>query len=320
MQIIPIFQTMTGNIDKEFRKFFRPSKSLKGQKSLNLFRTVVFIGFLFLFPMDTLAQVVLSGHQEEVTFISEGILLSGTLYTPQVSHAAVVLVHGSGQEPRMCEFAALLAASGCAVLTYDKRGVGASEGVYVGPEVGTNNIDTTNLQLLAQDAGAAVNLLKQKHPSLPLGLLGFSQAGWIIPLAARNNPLVEFMVLFSGPTVTTLEQLRFQYYTAGRTDFWEHHSEADAREHLENDPDRFPFAPTDPKESLAALTIPGLWLFGGKDIQIPSNLCIEQLQALKDQGKPIDYAQFQELGHRTGFPGSAPVALAIQWIKSKSQE
>jgi dienelactone hydrolase len=259
-------------------------------------------------------------HTEEVTFISQGARLSGTMYTPKISHAAVVLVHGSGQELRMREFAALLAASGCSVLTYDKRGVGASEGIYAGPEVGTNNIDSTNLQLLAQDARAAVNLLKQKHPNLPIGLLGFSQAGWIIPLAATDNPLVQFMVLFSGPTVTTLEQLRFQFYTAGRTDFWEHHSEADAREHLQNDPDRFQFAPTDPKESLAALTIPGLWLFGGKDIQIPSNLCIEQLQVLKAQGKPYDFALFPELGHRTGFAGSAPVALAIEWIKTKSQE
>jgi dienelactone hydrolase len=284
------------------------------------FLAVVFAVAFFLDQNEIFAQEVLPVNTEEVTFISQGARLSGTLYTPQVSHAAVVLVHGSGQESRMREFAALLAASGCSVLTYDKRGVGASEGIYAGPEVGTNNIDSTNLQLLAQDARAAVNLLKQKHPNLPIGLLGFSQAGWIIPLAATDNPLVQFMVLFSGPTVTTLEQLRFQFYTAGRTDFWEHHSEADASEHLQNDPDRFQFAPTDPKESLAALTIPGLWLFGGKDIQIPSNLCIEQLKALKAQGKPFDHALFPELGHRTGFAGSAPVALAIQWIKTKSQE
>jgi hypothetical protein len=215
------------------------------------FLAVVFAVAFFLDQNEIFAQEVLPVNTEEVTFISQGARLSGTLYTPQVSHAAVVLVHGSGQESRMREFATLLAASGCTVLTYDKRGVGASEGIYAGPEVGTNNIDSTNLQLLAQDARAAVNVLKQKLPSLPIGLLGFSQAGWIIPLAAIDNPLVQFMVLFSGPTVTTLEQLRFQFYTAGRTDFWEHHTEADAREHLQNDPDRFQFAPTDPKESLA---------------------------------------------------------------------
>jgi pimeloyl-ACP methyl ester carboxylesterase len=89
---------------------------------------------------------------------------------------------------------------------------------------------------------------------------------------------------------------------------------------VKNDPDRFQFASTDPKEALAALSIPGLWLFGGKDIQIPANLCIEDLQALKAQGKPFDYALFPELGHRTGFSGSVLVALAIEWIKTKSQE
>ena len=288
------------------------------RKCLYSFLAVVLTGVFFLYGKETHAQEVTPIETESVSFISQGVRLSGTLYTPQVSHAAVVLVHGSGQEPRMREFATLLVASGCAVLTYDKRGIGASEGVYAGPEVGTNNIESTNLHLLAQDARAAVNVLKQKLPSLPIGLLGFSQAGWIIPLAAIDNPLVQFMVLFSGPTVTTLEQLRFQFYTAGRTDFWEHHTEADARKHLQNDPDRFQFVPTDPKESLAALSIPGLWLFGGKDIQIPSNLCIEQLQALKAQGKPYDYALFPELGHRTGFAGSAPLALAIEWIKTKS--
>ena len=290
------------------------------RRCLYSFLAVVFTATFFLNRNETHAQAVLTVHTEEISFISQGARISGTLYTPPVSHAAVVLVHGSGQESRMREFATLLAASGCVVLTYDKRGVGASEGIYAGPEVGTNNIDSTNLHLLAQDARAAVNVLKQKLPSLPTGLLGFSQAGWIIPLAAIDNPLVQFMVLFSGPTVTTLEQLRFQFYTAGRTDFWEHHTEADAREHLKNDPDRFQFASTDPKEALATLSIPGLWLFGGKDIQIPANLCIEDLQALKVQGKPYDYALFPELGHSTGFAGSAPVALAIEWIKTKSQE
>jgi len=290
------------------------------RKCLYSFLAVVLTGVFFLYGKETHAQEVTPIETESLSFISQGVRLSGTIYIPKISHAAVVLVHGSGQEPRMQEFAALLAASGCAVLTYDKRGVGSSEGVYAGPEVGTNNIDSANLHLLAQDARAAVNVLKQKLPSLPIGLLGFSQAGWIIPLAAIDNPVVKFMVLFSGPTLTTLEQLRFQFYTAGRADFWEHHSEANAREHVKNDPDRFQFAPTDPKESLASLSIPGLWLFGGKDIQIPANLCIEDLQALKAQGKPYDYALFPELGHRTGFAGSAPVALAIEWIKTKSKE
>jgi pimeloyl-ACP methyl ester carboxylesterase len=219
------------------------------------------------------------------------------------------------------EFAKRLAQKGIAVLTYDKRGVGESGGVYVGPTVGTNNIDTTNLNLLSQDANAAVNTFRTylKDKKTPIGLVGFSQAGWIIPIAASKNPQIEFMVLFSCPTINTLEQLRFQFYTNGNNTFWENHTDADAREHTKNDPDRYQFVATDPKISLNMLSIPGLWLFGEKDIQIPVKLCIEQLNTLKAQGKPFEYTLFSTLGHNTSSSDiTVPVDIAIQWIKQKA--
>ncbi len=279
--------------------------------------------FIFLLVHLTLvnAQSAESIKTEELSFESEGVSLAGTLHKPQGAHAAIVIVHGSGQEPRMNEFASLLAQSGITVLTYDKRGVGASGGVYAGPEVGTNNIDSTNLTLLAKDASAAVKLLHQQNEDLPIGLLGFSQAGWIIPIAAKLNPEVDFMVLFSCPLINTLEQLRFQFYTNGRADFWENHTEADAREHIQNDPDRYQFIATDPMLSLNQLSTPGLWIFGGKDIQIPASLCIEKLNTLKAEGKPFEYALFDNLGHNTAFAeDSMPVEIAVQWIKLKAAE
>jgi len=219
------------------------------------------------------------------------------------------------------EFAKRLAKKGIAVLTYDKRGVGESGGVYVGPSVGTNNIDTTNLNLLSNDANEAVktfhNYIKDKK--IPIGLVGFSQAGWIIPITANKNPQVEFMVLFSCPTITTLEQLRFQFYTNGNIDFWESHTDADALEHVKNDPDKYQFVATDPKTSLNALSIPGLWLFGEKDIQIPVKLCIEELNTFKVQGKPFEYTLFPTLGHNTSSSDNAtPFDISIQWIKQKT--
>jgi pimeloyl-ACP methyl ester carboxylesterase len=219
------------------------------------------------------------------------------------------------------DFAIRLAKEGIAVLTYDKRGVGESGGVYVGPSVGTNNIDTTNLNLLSRDASSAVNTFRTylKDKKIPIGLVGFSQAGWIIPIAASKNPQIEFMVLFSCPTITTLEQLRFQFYTNGNNNFWENHTESDAREHIKNDPDRYQFVATDPKISLNTLSIPGLWLFGEKDIQIPVKLCMEQLNTLKARGKPFEYTLFSKLGHNTAFDNDrAPVDISIQWIKQKT--
>jgi pimeloyl-ACP methyl ester carboxylesterase len=285
------------------------------------YRIVFLLMSLFSILNEVDAKSVNPIKKEEVTFKSEGVSLAGTIYKTKQSYAAVVIVHGSGQESRMIEFAELLAQNGISVLTYDKRGVGKSGGIYAGPEVGTNNIDSLNLTLLAKDASAAVNILSQLEKNIPIGIVGFSQAGWIMPIAANKNPLVKFMVLFSCPTVTTLEQLRFQFYTAGRTDFWNNHSESEVREHIKNDVDRYQFTSIDPKVELRTLSIPALWLFGEKDIQIPVKLCIEQINALKGQGKSFEYTLFPTLGHSTAFSkDTAPVDISIQWIKQKAAE
>lgn len=258
---------------------------------------------------------------QDVKFESKGVTLAGSILMPKKVFAAVVIVHGSDPVKREIEFAKRLAKEGIAVLTYDKRGVGESGGVYVGPSVGTNNIDTTNLNLLAEDASAAVHTFRTylKDKKTPIGLVGFSQAGWIIPIAASKNPQIEFMVLFSCPTITTLEQLRFQFYTNGNNNFWENHTESDAREHIKNDTDRYQFAATDPKKSLNSLSIPGLWLFGEKDIQIPVKLCIEQLNTFKVEGKLFEYTLFSTLGHNTTSGDSTvPFDISIQWIKQKT--
>jgi hypothetical protein len=72
--------------------------------------------------------------------------------------------------------------------------------VYVGPSVGTN-IDTTNLNLLSQDTNAAVNIfqtyLKIKNT---YWISWLQSAGWMHS-NAKQNPQIEFMVLFGCPTI-----------------------------------------------------------------------------------------------------------------------
>ncbi|MEM9361883.1 MAG: alpha/beta hydrolase [Bacteroidota bacterium] len=273
---------------------------------------------LVIVPFDSVTAQSEIEISKEVTFKSKGVTLAGTIYKPKNPIAAMVIVHGSDSVPRMNDFADLLAQNGISVLTYDKRGVAESGGIYVGPEVGTNNISQENLDLLAEDVSSAVDLLNQEIKNIPIGLVGFSQAGWIIPIVANKNPLVQFMVLFSCPTINTLEQLRFQFYTDGRTDFWDNHTDEDAREHVHNDPDKYQFAATDPKDFLGKLSIPGLWLFGEKDIQIPVGMCIEQLNSLKAKGKPFEYALFSNLGHNTAFATSwLPFDISTHWIRQK---
>lgn len=256
---------------------------------------------------------------KEIKFVSEGDLLAGTIFLPNNIQAAVVIVHGSGQEKRMIQFATILANHGIAVLTYDKRGVGESAGIYAGPEVGTNNVDFSNLNLLSLDASAAINTLSKilSNDQIPLGLIGASQAGWIIPLTAEKNKKVKFMTIFSGALITAKEQLRFQFYTAGDKNFWDTHTEEDARKHVFNDPDKYEFIDTNPNDILSKLSIPGLWVYGSKDIQVPVNLSIENLEILKSKGKHYEYKLFTNLGHNTAFSDSEePMKNAINWMKN----
>ncbi|MHC0447167.1 alpha/beta hydrolase family protein [Flavobacterium sp. 3-218] len=286
----------------------------------NFFSNIFFWLLLIALPEMTFSQSA-NFTIQDVKFESQGITLAGSVLMPEKAFAAAVIVHGSDPVKREMEFAKRLAKEGIAVLTYDKRGVGESGGVYVGPTVGTNNIDTANLTLLAQDANSAVNTFQTylKDKKIPIGLVGFSQAGWIIPISASNNPKIDFMVLFSCPTITTLEQLRFQFYTNGNNNFWDNHTELEAREHTKNDPDKYQFVATDPKISLNTLSIPGLWLFGEKDIQIPVKLCIEELNTLKAKGKPFEYTLFSNLGHNTvSDKDTTPFNISIQWIKQKA--
>ena len=251
----------------------------------------------------------------DVEFRSGGVAISGTVVLPPKIWAAVVLVQGSGRQERMTWFAKWLASQGVASLTYDKRGVGKSGGVYAGPEVGTPNTDPANLQLLAGDAAAAVRELTHrlsKH-GVPIGLIGMSQGGWIVPLAALRSPTVTFIILWSGPLVTTKEQLRFQYFADGKADFWEHHNEAEVREHIRSDPDRVQFADTDPVAALRKLSMPGLWLFGGRDVNVPVQLSIERLQALAAAGKPFEYKLFPESGHELSLPDA--MTTTVEWLK-----
>ena len=329
-------------------------KSVNKLRDISIFYRGYFFLLLLLISLNQVKAQSSDVLTEDIRFESEGISLAGTIYKPQHPHAAVVIVHGSDQTPRMREFASFLANKGISVLTYDKRGVGESGGVYAGPEVGTNNVDTTNLNLLAKDASAAVNILHQHDKNVPIGLVGFSQAGWIIPIAAKINSIVEFMVVFCGPLVSTREQLLFQFHTGGDPDFWNNHTEsgtrehmcnnadsileqilfqfiakedpsfwdnhtiAEAREHIRNNPERYQFANTDPYDALITLSIPGIWLWGGKDVQVPIGLSIERLNALKVHGKPYEYCLFSTLGHNVAFSDSTePIDIAIQWIKNR---
>jgi predicted alpha/beta hydrolase len=172
--------------------------------------------------------VLVGMESEDVTFRSTDVGLSGNIVFPEQSQpiASVVLVHGSGRAQRMLWLARLFASEGLAVLTYDKRGVGKSGGQFQG---GPSAASESNLDLLAQDAAAAARVLIQ-HPRLegtPIGYIGLSQGGWVIPIAASRPPVASFMFFFSGPVATVAEERHFSNLAENDPTFWKTHSRAE---------------------------------------------------------------------------------------------
>src|SRR5262249_15763445 len=120
----------------------------------------------------------LAYRQTDVTFAAEGARLAGTVTEALGAgpHPAIVVVHGSepGQRYFYDFWVGLYASIGLTVLTYDKRGQGASTGVYPGE----SPTDQT-LQVLADDASAALRFLAAwPGADAPrVGLPGVSQGG-----------------------------------------------------------------------------------------------------------------------------------------------
>ncbi|GEM_PF-862734 len=111
----------------------------------------------------------------------------------------IVIVHGSNDEPRTMfgPWLAYLVARGWAVAVFDKRGSGESTGDW----------RTGDFATLASDVRAVGKFLRAQDvlAGKPVGLVGISQAGWIMPLAADQGGF-NFIVSLAGAAVTPAEQ------------------------------------------------------------------------------------------------------------------
>jgi len=117
------------------------------------------------------------------TLDSGGLRLAGMLHVPAAAPAAAVLIGNplfeerkSAQRP-LVETARILADAGLAVLRFDYRGCGDSEGDFS---------DVTAGDWMA-DIQAAAGWLKSRFAALPLGLLGL-RLGATLALTAGESP------------------------------------------------------------------------------------------------------------------------------------
>ena len=93
-----------------------------------------------------------------------------------------------------------LVASGFAVASFDKRGVGGSSGDWLAAGIGDQ----------ADDTLAALAAMRQREElgAVPIGLYGHSQGGWVVLEAAGRKPGIAFVVTSSGPGVSPADQER----------------------------------------------------------------------------------------------------------------
>lgn len=226
------------------------------------------------------------------SFQNGDVRLAFTLDLPNGSgpFPAIVAGHGSGRTRRqdLARFAAEWTRIGFVVLRFDKRGVGESTGTYV--FVGTKDSPWVFPEL-ASDIVAGIKFLRSR-PEIDarrIGLAGWSQAGWILPHAAREVGDVAFLVLFSGPVCSVGQEM---YYS-------------DLAENTTRPlPEVYALMPAfrgapgyDPLPALRELHTPALWLLGLDDRSIPIETTLTNLKALAASGKPFEWRTYEALDH-----------------------
>jgi hypothetical protein len=270
-----------------------------------------------------IAQRVETEKHESVYFSNGSVELAGTLIIPasRTRPPAVILVHGSGPQDRasILPFARFLVSRGMAVMGFDKRGVRESTGDW----------NTATFDDLAGDVVAAFEYLRERDDidDSQIGLLGWSQAGWVMPLAAVRAPDIVFLISISGPgvpgTETTIDHARnemtaagtpgevvdqladlmaLQYEFARTGEGWEDYLAARQRIGAGRSPDTFPDAQDhpywgvirrlyfyDPGPTLRQLRTPTLALFGELDNNIIADKNQAAWESALDSGVNPDF-------------------------------
>jgi len=227
---------------------------------------------------DGTERVYPSHREIDVTFRStDGAILAGTLMLPRESgrYPALMFHNGSDRWTRSpYANVAGFVERRFAVLTYDKRGVGQSQGTCC------PFADPGYFPLLAQDVLAGVRRIARHEEVRPdlIGLFGFSQGGWVVPIAAAEGPTeVAFTIIGSGPAVSLGEELLFSQLTG------ETNCQPTGRSAAEIDAALTATGPSgfEPLPYLEGMTGPGLWIYGGRDLSLPVDRSVRRLNDIR---------------------------------------
>lgn len=163
----------------------------------------IFVLLLAVIPASAVAAA------EPLRIQHEGLELHAELHLPAGPGPwpVAVFAPGSGSlpaaHPRYRRMSEALNRMGLGLLVPDKRGVGASGGEYQEtPDYGTAAGDL-----------AAWHRAVSRRPDVDtgrVGFLGFSQGGWLAPLAARTCDCAAFIVVMSGTPLPPYRQNAYQ--------------------------------------------------------------------------------------------------------------
>lgn len=267
------------------------------------------ITILVLFLTLILLDEELPYHEKKVVFIDSNDTLSGILHLPKNSKEPfplLLFLHGDGEMPYdaygyYTPLWKSLAQNGIASFSWDKKGVGNSTGNWL----------HQSMEMRADEVISAINEI-QKQPSIKkdaIGIIGFSQGGWVLPIVAHKYSQVNFMISVSG-AINWISQGEF--FTKNRmlleghsqdeidqtiSDFHKSNNtvlqnETTYEEYLsytkENDSpmskDRFIFVKknwrSDARDYLKSIQCPTLAVFGEKDINVNIN---ESIQVYREE-------------------------------------
>ncbi|GIH90603.1 alpha/beta hydrolase family protein [Planobispora siamensis] len=210
---------------------------------------------------------------------SGGLAMRGTVLSPAEGPAkapaegrakrgpgrpGIVLVHGSGAgvpRAKLREEAVAFARQGLSVLIYDKRSEGYS-------------LFRRSYSQLADDALGAVAALRSQPGVDPagVGVWGFSEGGWVAPIAASRSAEVAFVVLVGANGMPPLRQQTWAVAAglrkAGVSGPLVERAEP-AMYRLIADGGMFPEPYHDPGPVLAAVRQPVLGIWGVHDLLTP---------------------------------------------------
>jgi len=151
--------------------------------------------------------IIYTMNSESISFFNHDIKFVGTLYKPERKqlYPVIVVVHpasgGEQTDPFYDHLKSALPNLGIAVLVFDRRGAGGSQGKF----------ETADFDDLAEDVVSAVEYLESRNDIIrsKIGLHSTSQGAWIAPIAAAKKPEIACIVAVSASGVTPAEQMDY---------------------------------------------------------------------------------------------------------------